>query len=125
MSKFKAGSFFESIKFALTGLLLATKSQRNVRIEIVLGMIAVIFGVLLNFSMLEFAVLLITIGFVLMAELLNTIIEFIVDAYFGNKYSTLAKMSKDIAAGMVLMCATLSSVVGFLLFAPKILRLYF
>jgi diacylglycerol kinase len=125
MSKYKAGGFFESLKFAFTGLLWAIKSQRNIRIEIVLGMVAVIVGVLLNFSMLEFAVLLITVGFVLMAELLNTIIEFIVDAYFGNKYSTLAKMSKDIAAGMVLMCVTLSSVVGFLLFAPKILRLYF
>jgi hypothetical protein len=39
-----------------------------------------------------------------------------VDAYFGNKFSPLAKMSKDLAAGLVLMCATLSSVVGFLLF---------
>jgi len=123
MSKFKAGSFQKSIGFAITGLLLATKSQRNVRIEIVLGMLSVIIGVLLDFSMLELAVLLITIGFVLMAEFLNTIIEFIVDAYFGNQYSTLAKMSKDMAAGMVLMCATLSCVVGFLLFAPKLLRI--
>jgi diacylglycerol kinase (ATP) len=125
MSKYKANSLFESIKFAVTGLLWAIKSQRNIRIEIFLGMVAIIVGVFLNFSMLEFAVLLITVSFVLMAELLNTIVEFIVDAYFGNKYSTLAKMSKDIAAGLVLMCAALSSVVGFLLFAPKILRLYF
>jgi diacylglycerol kinase len=125
MSKFKADNFWESLGFALSGLLLATKSQRNVRIEIVLGMVAVVVGVFLNFSMLEFAVLLITVGFVLMAELLNTIIEFIVDAYFGNKFSPLAKMSKDLAAGLVLMCATLSSVVGFLLFVPKLLRLYF
>lgn len=125
MSKFKAGSFWKSLGFALSGLLLATKSQRNVRIEIILGMVAVVIGVFLNFSMLEFAVLLITMGFVLMAELLNTIIEFIVDAYFGNKYSPLAKMSKDLAAGLVLMCATLASVVGFLLFVPKLLRLYF
>lgn len=125
MSKYKANSFFHSLNFAFTGLLWAIKSQRNIRIEILLGMAAIVVGVFLNFSMLEFAVLLITVGFVLMAELLNTIIEFIVDAYFGNKYSTLAKMSKDIAAGLVLLCATLSSLVGFLLFAPKILRLYF
>jgi diacylglycerol kinase (ATP) len=125
MSKYKAENFFESLKFAFTGLLWAIKSQRNIRIEIILGMVAIIVGVIINFSMLEFAVLLITVGFVLMAELLNTIIEFIVDAYFGNKYSTLAKMSKDIAAGMVLMCVALSFIIGFLLFAPKILRFYF
>lgn len=123
MSKFKAGSIWKSIGFAINGLLLATKSQRNVRIEIVLGMVSMVVGVLLGFSMLELAVLLITIGFVLTAELLNTIVEFVVDAYFGNQYSTLAKMAKDMAAGMVLMCATLSGVVGFLLFAPKLLRI--
>lgn len=123
MSKFKAGSFLKSIGFAINGLLLATKSQRNVRIEIVLGMVSMVIGVLLGFSMLELAVLLITIGFVLTAELLNTIIEFVVDAYFGNQYSTLAKMAKDMAAGMVLMCVMLSCVVGFLLFAPKLLRI--
>ncbi len=125
MSKFKADNFFESIGFAINGLLLATKSQRNVRIEIILGMASVIAGVFLDFSMLELTVLILTIGFVLIAELLNTIIEFIVDAYFGNQYSKLAKMSKDIAAGMVLMCATMACVVGFLLFAPKVLRLLF
>jgi len=125
MSKYKANNFFESINFALSGLLWAIKSQRNIRIEISLCIIAIIASVYLNFAMYEFAVLLLTVGVVLVAELLNTRIEFIVDAYFGNKYSTLAKMAKDVAAGMVLMCAMLCGIVGFLLFAPKILRLYF
>lgn len=125
MSKYKAETFFKSVGFALSGLFWATKSQRNIQIEIVLGILAIIFGVFFNFSMLEFAVLLLTIGFVLMAELINTIIEFIVDAYFGNKFSTLAKMSKDIAAGMVFLCAHLAFLVGFLIFSPKILRMVF
>lgn len=123
MSKFKADNFFESLGFAISGLLLATKSQRNLKIEIILGMVSVMVGVFLDFSMLELAVLIITIGFVLVAELINTIVEFVVDSHVGNQYSKLAKMSKDIAAGMVLMCVILACVIGFLLFAPKILRL--
>lgn len=123
MSKFKADNFFESLGFAISGLLLATKSQRNLKIEIILGMVSVMIGAFLDFSMLELAVLIITIGFVLVAELINTIVEFVVDSHVGNQYSKLAKMSKDIAAGMVLMCVILACVIGFLLFAPKILRL--
>lgn len=125
MSKYKAENFLESLGFAISGLLLATKSQRNIRIETVLGIISFVAGVMLDFSLLELVVLIIVIGFVLVAELLNTIIEFIVDSHVGNQYSKLAKISKDIAAGMVLMCVAQACVVGFLLFAPKILRLFF
>lgn len=125
MSKYKAENFLESLGFAISGLLLATKSQRNIRIEIILGIVSFVAGVMLDFSLLELVVLIIVIGFVLVAELLNTIIEFIVDSHVGNQYSKLAKISKDIAAGMVLMCVAQACVVGFLLFAPKILRLFF
>lgn len=124
MSKYKADSFFESINFAITGLLLATKSQRNFRIDLFIAMVVIVAGVFMSFSMIEFCILLLTIGFVFLAELLNTIVEFIIDAYFGNKYSTLAKMSKDISAGMVLISVVLAVIIGMLLFLPKLLMLF-
>lgn len=119
MSKYKAKNFFESIKFAMSGLIIAAKSQRNFRIDLLIGTIVIILGVFFKFTMLEFVALLLVIGFVLLAELLNTIVEFIVDAYFKNTYSTLAKMSKDISAGMVLLAVILSIIAGALLFLPK------
>lgn len=124
MSKYKADSVFQSINYAIKGILLATKSQRNFRIDLFIAMIVIIAGVFLSFSMIEFCILLLTIGFVFLAELLNTIVEFIIDAYFGNKYSTLAKMSKDISAGMVLISVILAVIIGGLLFLPKLITLF-
>jgi diacylglycerol kinase len=69
------------------------------------------------------AILVLVIGFILYAELLNTVIEFVVDAYFGHKYSILAKMAKDISAGAVLLSAITAIIVGILLFLPKIIAL--
>ena len=124
MSKYKASSIFVSFKFAFRGLLLAIKSQRNFRTEVIIATIVLIAGVILRLSNIELAILVLTIGFMLFAELTNTVIEFVVDAYFGNKYSILAKMAKDISAGAVMLCAAVSTMVGILLFWPSILTLW-
>ncbi len=119
MSKYKTTSLFLSLKFAIKGLSLAIASQRNFRIDVILGVLVLIGAVLAEFSNIEFAVLVLTIGLVLFAELINTSIEFIIDAYFGNKFSVIAKMTKDISAGAVLLSVFIAIVVGFLLFLPK------
>ena len=123
MSKYKASNILVSFQFAIRGLLLALKSQRNFRAELLIGTGAIIAAIFLKFSSVEMAVLALTIGFILLAELTNTVMEFVVDAYFGNKYSILAKMAKDISAGAVLLCAIVTIIVGVLLFLPKIIRL--
>jgi len=120
MTKYKASNLLASFEFATKGLLIALKSQRNFRIDLIIGAIVLIVAVFLRFSFLEMAVLVLIIGFMLFAELINTVIEFIVDAYFGNKYSILAKMAKDISAGAVLISAIVSIIAGLLLFLPKI-----
>lgn len=124
MSKYKAGNLFISFKFATRGVLLALKSERNFRLDLIFGFIAFMLALYFHFSVIEMAILLITISFVLFAELFNTVIEFIVDAYFGNKYSILAKMAKDTSAGAVLIVAATAVGIGLLLFFPKILQLF-
>lgn len=120
MSKYKAKNVFHSFKFAFHGILVALKSQRNVRIDFVASVAAIFLGFYLEISMIEFCIIFLTISLVVTAELLNTIVEFIVDAYFGNEYSILAKMAKDIAAGMVLINAAISLIIGALIFLPKV-----
>src|ERR1035437_4683864 len=98
MSKYKAGNIISSFQFAIRGLNLAFKSQRNYRLDLFVGIAVLIAAVMLKFKNIELAMLVLTIGFMLFAELINTVIEFVVDAYFGNKYSILAKMAKDTSA---------------------------
>lgn len=120
MSKYKAKTVFHSFKYAFHGIFIALKSQRNVRIDVVAAFTAVALGFYLKVSTIELCIIMLMISLVLTAELLNTIVEFIVDAYFGNEYSILAKMAKDIAAGMVLVNATISLIIGAIIFLPKV-----
>lgn len=121
MSKYKADNIFQSFGFAIRGLMLALKSQRNFKIDVIAAIIAVIAAFIFRIPYVEVAILTLTIGFMLFSELINTVIEFVVDAYFGHKYSILAKMAKDISAGAVLISALTSVTVGVVIFLPRIL----
>jgi diacylglycerol kinase len=61
------------------------------------------------------------IAAVISAEMLNSAIEFSLDAIFHNKYSKMVGMAKDIAAGAVMVVSISAIIVGVLLFAPPII----
>ena len=120
MSKYKSDTLFDSFKFAKRGLFLAIKSQRNFKIDLIFAFLAVVGAIFYKFSAIELAVLILTIGLMLFAELINTVLEFILDAYFGNKFSNLAGMAKDISAAAVLITASIAFVIGVILFWHKV-----
>ena len=123
MSKYRASNILMSFKFAARGLTLAIRSQKNFRTDLLIGAAAIALSIFLKFTPVETAILVLLIGYILVAELFNTVIEFVVDAYFGHKYSILAKMAKDISAGAVLVSAVICVIIGILLFLPKIMAL--
>ena len=125
MSKYKTSSLLKSLTYAYRGIALALKSQRNFRFDFIFGILILILAIFLRFSFSELGLLILTINAVLFAELMNTVIEFVIDAYYGNRYSVIAKMSKDIAAGAVLITAASSIIVGLMLFVPKIIKIFF
>src|SRR5690606_24661652 len=75
----------------------------------------------LRISAQEFIILLFTIMLVLVAEMLNTAIEAMTDL-LTQKKSPYAKISKDVAAGMVLLTALLSLVVGGIILLPYVFK---
>ena len=119
MSKFQAKNIKSSFGFALNGLALIYKSQRNIKIQILVALFTVSFGILLRFSAVDFVILFILIGFVLAAEMVNTVIEFILDSIYKHKYSQIAKIAKDMSAGMVLFVTVLVVISGIILFGSK------
>ena len=60
------------------------------------------------------------IGLVLAAEVINTTIENLVDMYIKD-YNERAKVVKDTAAGTVLILAITSAIIGLMIFVPKII----
>ena len=120
MSRYRNKTTFSSFRFAIRGIILAIKSQRNIRSAFLISFAVVLAALIFRFSSIELALIVMAIGFVIFAEFTNTIIEFVVDTYFKNKYSEIAGMSKDIAAGTVLISVIIAAIIGGLLFLPKI-----
>ena len=110
-----------SFGFAFSGLGHLLRTQRNARIELAIGVVAVAMGLVLSLSATEWAVLVVTICLVLILEGLNTSLELAVDLA-SPQLQPKAKAAKDLAAGMVLIAALGSVLVGALLFGPKLLR---
>lgn len=115
-----APTLFTSFRYAWMGISYAFVTQRNFRIHVCLGSIAIGFGLLLKASVVELAVIGLTIGLVLAMELLNTAIESVVDLTVKQTYHELAKIAKDCAAAAVLVAAIAAVLVAGCILFPKV-----
>ena len=124
MTKFKAQGFNNTFKNARKGFRLVLKSEMNIRIHVAIATFVVFMAIFLKFSAIEFCLLLFVIGLVIVAEMLNTAIEFTLDSIYHNRYSRMVGMAKDIAAGAVMVVTIIAVMIGVLLFAPPIFQLF-
>lgn len=120
MNKFQSRSFKRSVMYALNGVRLAFRSQRNFRKHILIAILSLSIAYFIKVSVVEFCIILFANGFVLVVEMLNSVIEFVIDAYYKNKWAKLAKLAKDIAAGAVLISAVVSALIFLVIFANKV-----
>ena len=119
---FKLHPLRESFNYAIKGIVYLFLFHRNMRIIFLSGILAVVLSIYLKLTRVEFAVLLVTISVVFVAEMFNTAIELIIDM-FTDKYHTLIKIIKDISAGVVLIACLNAVLIGYLLFFKKIIVL--
>ena len=109
--------------FAFAGIGYILRTQINSRIHLVAAGITIGLSVWLQLSRVEWMILVLAIGSVLVAEALNTAVETVVDLV-QPKDHPLAKVAKDVAAGAVLIAAIMALVVGALLFVPRLMELW-
>lgn len=122
MKKYQSKSFIKSAMHATNGLYLAFRTQKNFRKHIVIAVFVLILAFLLKAKGMEIAIIVATNTCVLVAELVNSVIEFVMDAYYKNKYSRLCKFAKDISAGAVLLCAISSAAIAAILLVPRLIN---
>jgi diacylglycerol kinase (ATP) len=115
-----AGDLPASFRYAAQGLVYGFTSQRNFRIHVVSGFLALSLGLWLGLSLDRLAVLVLTVAAVLVLELLNTATEAVVDLTIGRQYHPLARIAKDCAAAAVLVAALTSLVIALLLLLPPL-----
>lgn len=122
--RWQTTSVAESFYHAFRGLGIAFGSERNLRIHSISACLVIIAGVLLKVDLLGACLLTIAVGFVIVAELVNTALERLVDISTEGAYHRLARDAKDVAAAAVLFSAMVAAVVGCLVFMPRVLALF-
>ena len=116
MTKFKSQGFNNTFKNARKGFRLVLKSEMNIRVHIVIAFLVLLFAYLLDFTAIEYCISLFAIAMVIITEMLNTAIEFTLDAVYHNRYSKMVGMAKDISAGAVMFASFTSLIIGLLIF---------
>ena len=108
----------DSFNFAFEGIIHVLRTQRNMRIHFLVAGAVLVAALATGVSRLELIALLLSIAFVLIAEMINTAIEGTVDVS-TTSFDPNAKLAKDIAAGAVLIATVNAIAVGYLVFAGK------
>jgi diacylglycerol kinase (ATP) len=119
MSARRAPGVFDSFNFAFEGIIHTLRTQRNMRIHLAVAFIVLVTALIVNVTKLELIALLISITFVLIAEMINTAVEAAIDIA-TTSFDPMAKLAKDIAAGAVLIASVNAIAVGYLVFAGKV-----
>lgn len=109
-------TFIRSFGYAIEGFRTAVATERNIKVQLLVGVLAIVAGVVLKIDALSWVLVLLCIGLVLFAELVNTSIEAIVDLATQDLHP-LAKRAKDIAAASVFTLSITAAVVGIIVFA--------
>jgi diacylglycerol kinase (ATP) len=95
------------------------RTQRNLRIHFAVAVAVLILALIVNVTKMELIALLISVTFVLIAEMLNTAVEAAIDIA-TTSFDPMAKLAKDIAAGAVLIAAINAIAVGYIVFSSKV-----
>ena len=109
-----------SFQNAYRGIKFVFVTQHNAWIHSAATFLVIIMGLILGVSMIEWCILVITIGIVIALEVLNTAVEELVN-HVSPQFDKKAGLVKDIAAGAVLVSAIAAVIIGIMIFVPKIL----
>jgi diacylglycerol kinase (ATP) len=122
MPRIRARNLFDSFRYALEGIGYTLKTQRNMRLHFLGGILVFSAGKYLGVSKWDFALLIIVTTIVIIAEMFNTAIESTIDLYSRQRHP-LAKIAKDVAAAAVLISAVAAAIVGLLILGPPFFEL--
>jgi diacylglycerol kinase (ATP) len=112
-------SIVESFNYAVEGVIHVLRTHRNMRIHFAAAVAVLVLALVLGVDRIELVVLLISVAFVLVAEMVNSAIEAAIDVATSS-FDPLAKLAKDIAAGAVLIASVNAIAVGYLVFSGQV-----
>ena len=117
--KFSVRKRIKSFGYAFNGLKILIREEHNARIHVLAAICALIAGIVLKVSVIEWITLIFAMGFVITLEIINSAIENIADFISPGQHEKIKKI-KDLAAAGVLVSAITALVIGLIIFLPKL-----
>jgi len=114
--------YLKKFSHALRGLYVFLETTKNIHLMALIGgaLVAIILGFFFNVSGVEWMMLIFSVGFVFVTEIINTAIEIDIDLT-SPEYHPYARDTKDVAAGAVLLATIVAVIIGLIIFLPKVL----
>ncbi|RDY61392.1 diacylglycerol kinase family protein [Flagellimonas nanhaiensis] len=109
-----------SVGYAFKGMFLLLWTESSIKIQFVIALVVTAAGFYFEISSTEWALQLIAIGMVMGTEGVNTAIEKLSDYVQPNEDPKIG-LIKDISAGAVMIVSIISSIVGLIIYVPKII----
>jgi diacylglycerol kinase (ATP) len=119
MTARRVPTILDSFNYAFEGIIHVLRTQRNLRIHFAIAFAVLILALIVDVTKLELIALLLSVSFVLIAEMLNTAVEAAIDIA-TTSFDPMAKLAKDIAAGAVLIASINAIAVGYIVFSGKV-----
>lgn len=109
----------KSVGYAFKGALLLLKTEASIQVQFVIALVVTIAGFYFNISTHEWLIQILSIGLVMSLEGANTAIEEIANFIHPERHDKIG-LIKDLAAGAVFIASVFASIVGLIIYLPKI-----
>ena len=109
----------KSFPHAWRGVCIFLKTTHNAWVQAFCFLLEIILAVILRISSIEWILIILSGGLLIVAEAFNTAIEIDIDLTSPD-YHPFARDTKDVAAGAVLLMSMVTTIVGLIIFLPKI-----
>lgn len=109
----------KSVRYAFKGAYFLVKTETSLKIQFIIAIIVIAGGIYYNISLTEWIVQFLAIGMVMSVEAINTAIEQIAN-FIHPEFHVKIGLIKDISAGAVFIASIFASIVGLIIYLPKI-----
>lgn len=116
---FSVKNRIHSFRYAFKGVAIMFFEEPNFRIHLIAAAAAAVFGIIFGISGIEWIIIAMAAGLVLVSEIFNAAIERIAD-FVSPEHNEIVGITKDLCSAMVLVSAAVSVIAGLIIFVPKI-----
>ncbi len=106
-----------SFRYAARGIWHVLRTEQNAQIHLLAAVVAITLSLAFKISTVEFSIILLAVGFVVVSEVLNTVIEDFLDVLHPSQHQAIRRI-KDALAGAVLLAAIIALSLAGLIFGP-------